>query len=146
MPGIPKEMSQPVETKAGSATMKLWALKTVAAEYSAGYMTLGKDIESLQSSKKTLDALRDRIVAKEKGKIVDDQEISAEGHPGRAVVIEVSDGIFRDRYYLVGERFYFASVFMSKYKAASEADTEGIRKSQEEVANRFLNSFRLTGK
>ena len=100
----------------------------------------------MQSSKKTLDALRDRIVAKEKGKIVDEQEISAEGHPGRAVVIEVSDGIFRDRYYLVGQRFYFASVFMSKVETASERDTQGIRKSQEEIANRFLDSFRLIGK
>jgi hypothetical protein len=146
MPGIPKDVSQPVETKAGSVTMTLHTLSTKTAEYSAGYTTFAQNIESLQSSKLTLDGLRDQLTAREKGKILDEQDVSAEEHPGRALVMEVADGIFRDRYYLVGHRIYVASVFMLKVKAASADDTQGISKSQEEVATRFLNSFRLVSK
>ena len=146
MPGIPTDVSQPVDTKSGSVAITLYALATRTAEYSVGYTTFAKNIETLQSSKLTLDGLRNRLAAKENGKVLDEQDIVSDGHPGRAVVIEVADGIFRDKYYLVGARIYTASVFMPKIQAASERDTQGIRKSQEEVANRFLNSFRLISK
>ena len=118
-------------------------MTTKTAEYSVAYTTFGRDLESLQSSKLTLDGIRDHVLIKESGKLLSEEDISAQGHPGRALVIEAADGIFRDRYFLVGNRLYTVTVFVPRVKAASEADTEGIRKSQEAVAKRFLDSFEL---
>jgi len=146
MPGAPKDVSQPIDNKPGSAVAHLYALTTGTAEYAVGYTPFGRDLETLQSSKTTLDGIRDRILAKENGKLLSEEDISAGGHPGRAMVIEVSDGIFRDRLFLIGNRLYSVTVFMPNVKAQKKAFTEGIRKSQESVANRFLDSFRLLTK
>jgi hypothetical protein len=104
------------------------------------------DLEKLRSSKVTLDGIRDRMLVKETGKLLSEADISAAGHPGRATVMEVSDGIFRDRYFLVGNRLYTVSIFTPKVKAQTDEFSEGIRKSQEWVANRFLDSFQLLTK
>jgi hypothetical protein len=143
MPGVPSEVSQPIETKAGSAVGHLHNLITKTAEYVVGYIVFAQDLETLQPSKVTLDGIRDHTLAKENGKLLSEQDTSAAGHPGRALVIEVSDGIFHDRYFLVGNRLYTVTVFTPTAKGRSEADTEGIRRAQESLANRFLNSFNL---
>jgi hypothetical protein len=146
MPGVPSEVSQPIESKPGSAAGHFHNLMTKTAEYVVGYTIFDRDLETLQPSKVTLDGIRDRTLAKETGKLLSEQDISEAGHPGRALVIEVSDGIFRDRYFLVGNRLYTVTVFTPKVKARSDADTEGIRRAQESVANRFLDSFHLLPK
>ena len=143
MPGVPTAVSQPIDNRPGSAVAHFHTLSTGTAEYSVGYTIFRRDLENLQSSKVTLDGIRDRTLAKENGKLLSEGDVSAAGHPGRATVIEVSDGIFRDRYFLVGNRLYTVTVFTPKVKAQTDAFTEGIRKSQESVANRFLDSFRL---
>ena len=97
MPGIPTDVSQPVDTKSGSVAITLYALATRTAEYSVGYTTFAKNIETLQSSKLTLDGLRNRLAAKENGKVLDEQDIVSDGHPGRAVVIEILRNHAADR-------------------------------------------------
>ena len=146
MPGVPTAVSQPVDDKPGSAVAHFHTLSTGTAEYVVGYTIFGRDLENLQSSKVTLDGIRDRMLVRESGKLLSEEDVSTAGHPGRATVIEVSDGIFRDRYFLVGNRLYTVTIFTPKVKAQTEAFTEGIRKSQEWVANRFLDSFRLLNK
>jgi len=146
MPGVPTEVSQPIDNKAGSAVARFHNLITKTAEYSVGYTIFGRDLEKLQPTKVTLDGIRDRVLAKENGKLLSEEEISAEGHPGRALTIEVGDGIFRDRYFLVGTRLYTMTVFTSTVKARSQAESDGIRKAQESVANHFLDSFKLLTK
>ena len=146
MPGVPSEVFQPVESKPGTTVGHFYSLITKTAEYAVGYATFARDLETFQPSKLTLDGIRDRTLAKESGKLLSELDITAAGHPGRALVLEVSDGIFRDRYFLVGNRLYTVTVFTLKVKARSDADTEGIRKAQESVANRFLDSFNLLTK
>lgn len=146
MPGVPSEVSQPIESKPGSAVGHFHNLITKTAEYVVGYTIFTRDLETFQPGKVTLDGIRDRMLAKESGKLLSEQDITAAGHPGRSLVIDVSDGIFRDRYFLVGNRMYTVTVFTPKVKARSDADTEGIRKAQESVANRFLDSFSLLTK
>jgi hypothetical protein len=146
LPGVPTEASQPVNTKPDSPVLHYYALTTVAAEYSVGYTVFGRDVENPKTSKMMFDGIRDRTLAKESGKLISEQDISAADHPGRAITMEVSDGIFRDRYFLVGNRLYTLSIFTRKVKAQTEEFTAGIRKSQESIANRFLDSFRLLGK
>jgi hypothetical protein len=146
MPGVPSEVSQPVDNKPGSAVAHFYQLVTKTAEYVVGYTTVGRDLETFQPSKLTLDSIRDSSLAKENGKLLSEQDISAAGHPGRAMVMEVSDGVFRDRYFLVGNRLYTVTVFTAKVTTRSDADTEGIRKAQESIANTFLESFTLLPK
>ena len=146
LPGVPTAVKQPLDNKPGSAVAHLHTLSTGTAEYVVGYTIFAGDLETLRSSKVTLDGIRDRMLVKETGKLLSEADISAAGHPGRATVMEVSDGIFRDRYFLVGNRLYTVSVFTPKVKAQTDDFTEGIRKSQEWVANRFLDSFQLLTK
>ena len=146
MPGVPSEVSQPIEGKPGAAVGHFHSLITKTAEYVVGYTIFARDLETFQPSKVTLDGIRDRTLAKENGKLLSEQDITAAGHPGRSLVIEVSDGIFRDRYFLVGNRLYTLTVFTPKINAPSDADSEGIRTAQESGANRFLDSFNLLTK
>jgi len=146
MPGVPSEVSQPIESKPGSAVGHFHNLITKTAEYVVGYTIFARDLETFQPGKVTLDGIRDRMLAKESGKLLSEQDITVASHPGRSLVIEVSDGIFRDRYFLVGNRLYSVTVFTPKVTARSAADTEGIRRAQESVANRFLDSFNLLTK
>src|SRR2546423_15671677 len=59
MPGVPTAISQPVNNKPGSAVMHFHTLSTGTAEYSVGYTVFGRDLENLQTSKFTLDGIRD---------------------------------------------------------------------------------------
>lgn len=146
MPGVPSEVSFPIEDKSGGAVAHFHNLITNTAEYAVGYTIFARDLETLQPSKVTLDGIRDRALARENGKLLSEEDITAAGHPGRSLVIEVSDGIFRDRYFLVGNRLYTVTVFTPKVIARSNAGTEGIRTAQESVAKRFLDSFSLLPK
>jgi hypothetical protein len=142
MPGVPTEASQSVDART-SITVQVYGLMTKTAEYSVGYTDFAKDLEHMQSSKLTLDGLRDRVLANENAKLLSEQDISMAGHPGRTLTMEVSDGIFRDVCFVVGNRLYTASIFTPTVNLASQTDPEGIRKSQETVARRFLDSFKL---
>ena len=146
MPGVPAEVSQPIDSRPGAAVAHFHALTTKTAEYTVGYTTFGRDLESMQASKVTLDGIRDRIIIKESGKLLSETDLTMEGHPGRALIIEVSDGIFWDQYFLVGSSLYTVTVFTPTVKVASSADGEGIRKAQENIAKRFLDSFKLATK
>ena len=146
MPGIPTAVSQPIDNKQASAVARFQTLITKTAEYVVGFTTFERDLENMQSSKLTLDGIRDRIVIKESGKLLSETELSMEGHPGRALVIEVSDGIFRDQYFLVGNRLYTITIFTPTVKVASSSEAEGIRKAQESAAKKFLDSFKLLTK
>jgi hypothetical protein len=146
MPGTPTEMSQPIDAKPGDAVAHFHALTTKAAEYTIGFTTFARDLESMQSSSITLDGIRDRILVKESGKLLSESDVSLDGHPGRALVIEVNDGMFRDQYFLVANRLYTVSVFTPTVNATSPADVEGIRKAQETIAKRFFDSFKLLSK
>ena len=146
MPGVPSEVTQPVESKSGTLVGHFHNLVTKTAEYVVGYTEVARDFETFQPSKVTLDAIRDRALAKESGKLLSEEDISIAGHPGRALVIEVSDGVFRDKYFLVANRLYTVTVFTPTVKGGSDGDTAGIRKAQESVANAFLDSFSLLNK
>ena len=146
MPGLPSEVTQPIEMKTGTVVGHFHNLVTKTAEYVVGYTEFARDMETFQPSKNTLDAIRDRALAKESGKLLSEQDISVAGHPGRALVMEVSDGVFRDKYFLVANRLYTVTVFTPTVKARSEGDTAQIRRAQESVANAFLDSFSLLTK
>ena len=143
MPGVPTELSQPIEDKPGSAVAYVVSLTTKTAEYSVTFTSFGRDLETMQPSKVTLDGLRDRMLLKESGKLVSEEDVLLDGHPGRSVVIEVVDGIFRDRWFLVKDRLYGISIFTPTANAATAANLEGIRKAQDSIGKQFLESFKL---
>jgi len=146
MPGVPTAVTQPVESKSGTVVAHFHSLITKSAEYVVGYTEVSQNLETVQPSKGTLDAIRDRTLAKENGKLLSEQDVSVAGHPGRALVIEVSDGVFRDKYFLVANRLYTVTVFTPATNGQSDGDTARIRRAQETVANAFLDSFSLLTK
>lgn len=144
LPGIPTEVSQAIESKVGSPIVAhVISLTTKTAEYAVTFTSFDRDFENMQPSKVTLDGLRDRMLIKESGKLASEENVSIEGHPGRSVVIEVVDGIFRDRWFLVHDRLYAVSIFTPTVNAAAAADVDRIRKAQETIAKQFLESFKL---
>jgi hypothetical protein len=142
MPGIPTQVSQSIG-KAASPVAHIITLTTKAAEYTVSFTSFDRDLENLQPSKVTLDGLRDRMLLKEKGKLLSEEDVSIEGHPGRSVVIEVGDGIFRDRWFLVHDSLYGLSIFTPTVTTAAAANLEGIPKTQDTIALQFLGSFKL---
>src|SRR6185503_18153993 len=77
LPGVPSEVSQPVDSKPGSPVAHFYQLITKTAEYVVGYTIVANDLETFQPSKVTLDRIRDSSLAKENGKLLSEQDISA---------------------------------------------------------------------
>ena len=62
MPGLPSEVTQPIEMKSGKAVGHFYNLVTKTAEYVVGYTELGPYLETFQPSKGTLDAMAGKTV------------------------------------------------------------------------------------
>ena len=78
------------------------------------------------------DGGRDRLIASEKGKLITQSTITLAEYPGRAITVEMPDGlIVTARLYLVKNRFYQLL-----------AETKRTKEDAEKIAS-FLDSFKL---
>jgi HEAT repeat protein len=108
--------------------------------FTVGYATVG-DFTHLPNSPKTpeqlLAVLRDKLVEQAKGKLLRQQTINLDSHPGMEVEVEATQpaaGISRARLYLIRDRLYQLQVAGTKEQVFSlDADV-------------FFGSFQLKGK
>jgi hypothetical protein len=134
---LPRQISgfsspPPVNTPQGRIEGSMFNWRTVDGSFIVGYADRPEAVEPLGEG--ALDTLRDRALAVAQGKarLVRDKDISLEGHPGRELKVELSDGFTIIRIYLVGNRIYQAIVSLLTAEQAREAN-----------ALKILDSFRL---
>ena len=81
----------------------------------------------------------DKELAKIAGKLIGQTEVAVDGYSGREVTIEVTDGFWADRFYLVRGRLYAVSAFAAK----SQANAKELTSQQLGVMRKYFESFRL---
>ena len=137
LPGTPRESSMDVSTDLGTIKATTYTLE-LAGDHA--YMIVHSDFprEAMKQVKSDaiLDSARDGAVANVKGKLKSEKKIKLGFSPGRALVVESSDGslLLNARVYLVKERLYQAIVVNARAKVV-QADVD-----------RFLGSFKLAAK
>lgn len=136
-PGTPKEDTQSV----GEFRLKIHRLTTFA-EYSvmyADYPDWANDNDPRVAGS-ILDNGLKGAVAEVKSKLLEVEEVSLEGHPGRRYKEKMLDGsILRGKTFLVGHRLYQIAVTTP----AEENATSDERKFYQVVSDKFLESFHL---
>ena len=103
-------------------------------KFTLRYLDGGAQVRDAESARAVLQRLRDLSVEKNGGgKLARDAAISVDGFPGREIVFEGDEGVFIQRFYLVGGRTFDLNVFLpSDYTF------------KREEAALTLDTFRLT--
>lgn len=132
MPAAPKEQQQAVQTVAGPIAMHMffYEFKGGQSMYGVIYSDYPASVANADPQK-VLDGGRDGAVAEMKGRLLQEQNITIQGHPGRELHIEIPQGMVKARIYLVGVRLY-QILSVSTKEMISPEDTE-----------KFFSSFRL---
>jgi TonB family protein len=137
-PARPTAFVESVETTIGTLTFHEWVLNA-APLYRFTYVDYPQSIEDPNRVKQVLDAARDGGVRNVKGTLLEEKEISLDGHPGRYVKVRAGNGlIIRSQNYAVGNRGY-TLVFATRVDGSSAA----ALRFYDESAAKFFDSFKL---
>ena len=136
MPGTPKEFKKNLETQAGPVEMLIYELPVPGTE---GKLVVSycdfPEATKPGTEDKRLDNARDGAIASSKGKLKREKSLLIETYPGREVTIDVEEkGLVVLRLYAVNKRLYQVMVVGPMDLVTSQD------------AQKFLTSFRLTGK
>ena len=133
-PNSPTENQQTLNTAAGPINSTMYiSTDDNDTNYMVGYTDYPEANIRQAQPDKMFDGGRDRLIASEKGKLISQSTISLAQYPGRAVTVEMPDGlIVTARLYLVKNRFYQLL-----------AETKRIKENAESIES-FLNSFTLS--
>lgn len=136
-PGVPTKTSFSVDTASGKLDTYSFVLLT-STEYRIAYTDFPVDLES-QDEKLLLDGARDGGISEVKGKLLEEKDISLDGHAGRFFKAELPSGrVARVRVYLVGNRLY-QLLTIAPENSSSPND---IRLNETNTA-KFFDSFKL---
>jgi hypothetical protein len=130
-PGEPEEQSQSISTAVGSIETWTLMVEEQGAGFSVSFADYPQEIIAASETALMLDGARDGAVANISGILLEENEISLDGHPGREIEVEVKeeDVVVRARFYLVENRLYVI-----------QAISETSKVSEDDFV-RFLNSF-----
>jgi len=130
MPAVPELARHIVETVVGPLDFTVHSARLGSASYQIIWVEYPEGV--IEDPEAVLDAARDGAVARSGSRLVREERIEIEGHPGREIELDVQGRIVGlDRLFLVGNRLY-------QILLAGDA---GDLNSEE--ATRFLASFRL---
>jgi len=139
MPGTPQSLAVPLEPKTLGLVAHVLALDKENESYAVTYVEFPNPVDEAPKSKAMLDVIAEKELTKVAGKLMAQTEIAIDGHPGRELHIEVADGFWVDRIYLVGRRMYVVSAFAAKI----ESDAKQISQQQEAVIRKYFETFKL---
>jgi len=139
MPATPKSQSIPLDSKPGSLVANILALDREAESYAVTYVEFPNRVDDPAKSKALLDGIVEKELVKVAGQLLNQADVALGGFSGREVRIEVVDGFWVDRFYLVGRRIYFVSAFVAKIRA----DTKEITEQQNALIRKYFDSFKL---
>lgn len=138
LPGVPKEVVREIDSPFGKAQGHYFNL-FMFADFGFSYTNLPLNIENPEAAKKLLDYTRDGMLARFKGKLLEEKDIKLDGHPGRFFKIELASGdLARHKVFIVGNRAYQV-IFISKFRDVPPA----VLNFHESAATNFLSSFKL---
>ena len=139
MPGKPTSQTIPLNSNGETFVAHILGFDKEDESYAVGYLEFPNRVDDSTKAKSFFDQLADKEVSKVGGKLISQTDIEITGYRGREVTMEVADGFWVDRFYLVGRRIYFISAFAAKTSsAAKEITTE-----QNALIRKYLESFKL---
>jgi hypothetical protein len=146
MPGEPIQTEGTLESKGHELPVTIYRYfgKTSSITHSVSYTDFPYNLESPHIVKQLFDEMRDAVVKKADGmatyNVLGETDVSLDGHPGRLLEVEVDHkAILRSKSFAVGNRLYQVTVITMSLGALSRE----MRRLHEEVALRFLDSFKL---
>jgi hypothetical protein len=138
MPAKPKSQAIPLDSKTIGLVAYILAADLDGESYAVAYVEFPNPIDDAAKSKAVLDGIVEKEVAKVAGRL-GQRDIELNGFSGREVTIEVVDGFWVDRLYLVKGRVYFVSAFAAK----RQVDAKEINKEQHAIIQKYFESLRL---
>jgi hypothetical protein len=132
-PGPPTQKIQRVPTAAGELVAHSFAYEEKDYAYTVGYSDYPAGVMQPGLEDRILDSARDGAVENVRGKLVSEERIALNGHPGRNLKVTILSGrgTVDARIFLVGNRLYTA-IASSETERASASDVR-----------RFLDSFQI---
>ena len=138
-PCEPKESVRELIYPFGKAQGHFFDLRTEYADLGFSYANLPLSVEKLETLKIFFDNARDGLVTSSKGRLLEEKELSVEGHPGRILKLELPSGdTIRQKVLVVGSHVY-QMMFISKDKGMPPS----VLKYNEVAASRYFESFTL---
>jgi TonB family protein len=140
LPAKLKKRAQPLATRHGAAVMHLFEARALA-DYQVMYMSFEESLAmDAELVKQMLDDGRDGGVRNVNGQLLEEKEIKLDGHAGRALKVRLANGdIIRSRLYVAGHRLYAVNILTPEAGAS-----DSVARFHEEVATKFLDSFKIT--
>jgi hypothetical protein len=139
MPAKPKSQSIPLDSKPGSLVANILALDKEGESYAVTYVEFPNRVDDPTKTKAMLDGIVERELVKVAGQLINQSDVTLSGFNGRELRVEVVDGFWVDRFYLVGSRIYFVSAFVAKLRP----DTKVITEPQNALIRKYFDSFRF---
>ena len=122
----------------GTVTQVLFVART-NAEYGVGYADYTPQIEGTDLLTPFLDSVRDSGVQGIRGQLLDETDISYEGHPGRFYRLEFGGGYLMNvKILVIKNRLYM--VMATTYGKKAPVD---VARAYDGFAKKFLDSFKL---
>lgn len=133
MPGRPTKQIRSVKTPSGALDAHMFLVEQGNVAYMVAYSDYPAIVIQDRPAKLILDGARSGAVRNAQGKLVGESQISLDGHQGRELDIETTEGktVIKARIVLVGHRLYQVMVLTRKEQASSEE------------VKKFLDSFTL---
>ncbi len=124
MPANPKVDRKQSPTNAGNVAVGSWATQTPeGVTFSVSTADYPESIIASISPTAFLNSVRDGVVKQLQGTVKSEEEITLDGYPGKAFVVESPQGEVKVRNFLVGPRLYTLLVVYNPSVGAPQADT-----------------------
>lgn len=138
LPGTPTERIQPRDSPVGNLEVHDFILNT-SAYYNIRYIEYQSNLEESGDVKASLDSIINEGIKQAGGALLEEKDISLDGHPGRFVTVKAGGSyVMRINSYVVGNRIYQISITMKEAGVP-----KAIAKFHDETAAKFLGSFKL---
>ena len=135
MPGKPIEASQTIEGEFGKVPTKSFVAQSGQITIAVMYADYPIVYDTPEAVKATLDATRDIMLSKRRGKLISEKEHIFKKYAGRELTAGTDFGMSRLRMYLIQQRLYILMVLLD--------GATDVKQLESEQADRFLDSFRL---
>jgi TonB family protein len=142
LPGNPTETSKKLEYRFREFERHTFTLGAGFATFFVSYSDIPVTLAEPDAVEEFLDHhMHEGEVASSQGKLLSKTEIELDAYPGRELIMETPNSMFRMKYYLVEQRFYQIAISTPKDPAKNAAETA---RSMELAASKFLDSFKIT--
>jgi TonB family protein len=135
MPGKPLEISQTIEGDMGKVPTKSFVAHSGQITFAVMYSDYPITFDAPDAVKAILNAMRDIMLSKSRGKLISEKEHVFKKYPGRELAAGTDNGMARVRMYLIEQRLYTLTALLS--------DSNDLKLLESKQVDRFLDSFQL---